>query len=93
MATAVSQPLPGLVWRGLDFDPERPVPYASAVNIFGDAPLYRFDPASGELALVGNMVGASAVQGLGFLSESAGVDPIAVDAGANPGEPIVRCQT
>jgi hypothetical protein len=92
-AAAVSEPLPSLVWRGLDFDSERHLLYASAVNIYGNAPLYRFDPVSGELAFVGNMVGASAVQGLGFVSESAAVNPIAVDPGARLGGPSVRCQS
>ncbi len=77
LALEVSEPLPDLTWRGLDFDSERRLLYASAVNIFGDAPLYRCDPVSGQLTFVGTMVGAEAVQGLGFVMEASAAVPVA----------------
>jgi hypothetical protein len=61
--------LPDLIWRGLDYDSERRLLYASAVDIWGDSKLYSFDPESAQLAFVGETVGASSVQGLGFVPE------------------------
>lgn len=71
-AVAVSDVLPSLVWRGLDYDAERHLLYASAVRVFGNAPLYSFDPVSKQLSFVGDMVGIEAVQGLAYVPEPSG---------------------
>lgn len=92
-AVAVSEPLPDLTWRGLDFDSERRLLYACAVNIFGDAPLYNCDPVSGHLTFVGNMVGAEAVQGLGFVMEASSAVPVAGDPWSVPKGLRVRCES
>lgn len=72
LARAVSDELPQLVWRGLDFDAERRVLFASAVKIFDDAPLYSFEPVSKTLTFIGQMRGAEAVQGLAYVPEPSG---------------------
>lgn len=69
MATAVSGELPEATWRGLDWDPERGLLWLTAVNIFGDSPLYRFDPENGRLHCVGDIIGCESVQGLAYVPE------------------------
>ncbi len=91
-AMEISEPLPELTWRGLDFDSERRLLYASAVNIYGDAPLYSCDPVSGHLTFVGNMVGAEAVQGLGFVMEGSSSAPVAEDPRLVPNGPRMMCE-
>ena len=65
----LSGELPDLIWRGLDYDSERRLIYAGAVDIWGDSQLYSFDPETGSLAFVGETVGASSLQGLAFVPE------------------------
>lgn len=65
----ISDELPDLIWRGLDYDSERRLLYAGAVDIWGDSQLYSFDPENGSLVFVGETVGASSVQGLAFVPE------------------------
>ncbi len=61
LATAILQPLtlPAATWRGLDFDPQTGLLYATAGNM-----LYSIQPEEGSVKLVGAIPGASAVQGL-----------------------------
>ena len=72
VAQAVSGELPDLVWRGLDYDPEYRVLFASAVQIFGNARIYTFDPVGGRLDYRGDTIGAEAVQGLAYVPEPSG---------------------
>lgn len=92
-ATEISEPLPELTWRGLDFDSERQLLYVSAVNIYGDAPLYTCDPVSGRLDFVGDMVGAEAVQGLGFVSDASSSVPVAGDPWCALHRPRMMCES
>jgi len=87
-ARAVSNELPDMVWRGLDFDAERRLVYASAVDIWGDASLFWFDPATREMRLIAELDGASAVQGLACVGDpSADVPAASVECFAAPSHP------
>ncbi len=67
VATAISPVLPDLVWRGLTWDSDNSLLYASAPDIFDDAIIYSFDPVGGRLARRGVTAGVEAVQGLAFV--------------------------
>lgn len=60
--------LPGAVWRGMTWDTDRGSLVLSAVNIFNDAGIYRFDLGAGELTQMGNTIGIEAIQGLAYRS-------------------------
>jgi hypothetical protein len=83
-ATAVSANLPNLVWRGLDYDAEYELLFATAVDLYGDAPLYSFDPQSAALAFIGDLVGVPAVQGLAYVSDPVSALPRAKEPGYRP---------
>ncbi len=58
--------LPDAVWRGLSWDAETGSLALSAVNIFNDASIYRYDIGRDSLGFIGNTSGVEAIQGLAF---------------------------
>lgn len=66
-AEAVSDMLPSGVWRGLEFDTQRRVLWATTVVIFNSSLLYSFNPDTRALTLEGSVDGVEAIQGLGFV--------------------------
>jgi len=67
-AEAVSDPLPAGVWRGLEFDTQRRVLWATTVVINASSLIYTFDPQTRRLERVGSIDGVPAIQGLGFVA-------------------------
>jgi DNA-binding beta-propeller fold protein YncE len=56
------------VWRGLTWDGDTASLYLSAVNIFEDAAIFRYNIADDRLVFVGHSIGVEAVQGLAHRS-------------------------
>ncbi len=56
------------VWRGLTWDGDTGSLYLSAVNIFEDAAIFRYDIAADRVSFIGHSIGVEAVQGLAHRS-------------------------
>lgn len=56
------------VWRGLTWDSDTGSLYLSAVNIFEDAAIFRYDIVADRLSFIGHSIGVEAVQGLAHRS-------------------------
>ncbi len=67
-AEAVSDMLPSGVWRGLEFDTQRRILWATTVVINASSLIYTFDPDTRRLEMKGSVNGVAAIQGLGFVA-------------------------